>query len=272
MHPLTRIAIDIFVIRPLIVLKPFAMVFACVLAINFYFKMVCLQERVDYLERKGQISVYTISDEFMTSRKLLRLDPISSTNDIPLWYHEGGKRIPEPLLIAISETVLEAMPNVQNTQNMVNLILETTMVETDMGESNFKLTAKRYNNHGIAQFRLDTARFLIDWLEKNDKEAHESLMKFYMKEKSLSFNVTHNIPFSLALMVQYYKHREPELEKKINSISQRAKLWKSVYNTPAGAGTVSRYVKKVSTFYRSSRAKESATSISDSIKVFTFTS
>lgn len=167
---------------------------------------------------------------------------------IPIWLYEGGKRLDEKLIRQTIRAVVLRFPNLKHTQDLQDLLFETMLVESNLMGVPQKLLEK-YNNFGIAQFRMDTAEETIDWLRHVRKDAYDVLMTLYKRELSLKDNLRQNIPFSVALMAQYYWRVAPDIYPNITTMKDRGILWKSVYNTPKGLGTVNAYMARVKKYY-----------------------
>lgn len=167
---------------------------------------------------------------------------------IPIWCYKGGKRLNEDLVRRTIKAVVMRFPNLKHTKDLQDLLFETMLVESNL----MSLPAEKlegYNNIGIAQFRMDTASDTMKWLKKVRKDAYDVLMTLYKREMSLKDNLRYNIPFSIGLMAQYYWRVAPDIYPNITSLENRGILWKSVYNTRKGLGTVNAYVGRVNKYY-----------------------
>lgn len=171
----------------------------------------------------------------------------SNLDEINVVTHQGGSIMDTEQVKKCINEVLTTLPNIKPTKELKQLIYETMITETNLGETDFR-KGNKSGNYGVGQFTLSTAKYMVGWLRKNDKLTHTVLMKYYDKDKSLKHNVTYNVSFSIGLMAQYYLHREPKLYQKIQCIDARAKLWKRVYNTYKGTGSPSTYKRRVNQF------------------------
>ena len=150
--------------------------------------------------------------------------------------------------------VINKLPNLDASKNrLTDLVLETFIVETHLGKSNYAESAKR-NNFGIAQIRADTAEDVLKILRK-DKKTYNELMSFYNFNMSLRDNLLYNVKFSIAMCSEYYYLRNSNLYNEIHTLRHRAKQWKKNYNTYKGAGSVQIYVDRVEKFYKNQRIK-----------------
>ena len=165
-----------------------------------------------------------------------------------IWTHEGGSYVDELELYQTVHAVIWNQPNLPHTDEMVNLVYETLMVESNLGQVSYDYAARNWHNYGMAQIREDTAEYLIVWLHKVRRDAAFTLLQYYDTNLSLKDNLLTNVPFSIAVASQYYWHRIPDIQANITTPEDRAKVWKSVYNGP-GAGTVNIYLNRVKQHY-----------------------
>ena len=175
--------------------------------------------------------------------------PIPTKIEMPkVNIHKGSKILD---IQDVSQTIDHVFSNVSNLKekhSLKNLVLETMMVETHLGGAPYQSAEKRYRNYGIAQFREESAKYVLQLLKKRDKLAYDDLMKYYFKNKSLRYNISYNVPFSIGLCAEYYLTRDKNVNKKISTLSKRAQIWKKEYNTYKGLGTVNAYVSRVKQF------------------------
>ena len=169
-------------------------------------------------------------------------------------YHKGGEQLNYNQLKDTVIYVINKLPNLDASKNrLTDLVLETFIVETHLGKSNYTKSAKR-NNFGIAQIRADTAEDVLKILRK-DKKTYNELMSFYNFNMSLRDNLLYNVKFSIAMCSEYYYLRNSNLYNEIHTLRHRAKQWKKNYNTYKGAGSVQIYVDRVEKFYKNQRIK-----------------
>lgn len=162
-------------------------------------------------------------------------------------YHEGGE-VMNPLIIRkCIDDVLQCL-DIKSTDEFKKLIYETMIVETNLGGEKWSTGISKWRNYGIGQFTMRTAKYLLSWLKKTDYEAYTALMTYYNHERSLEYNITYNVSFSVGMIAHYYLHRAPNAIDIVGNLTARAKLWKRVYNTYKGSGTVHIYKKRVIEF------------------------
>ena len=116
------------------------------------------------------------------------------------------------------------------------IMFGTLSAETDMGA--FKGSSK----HGIAQITPIAFKFIKNNILK-DEELYNKLKKEGIDFKKISFNdLTNNHKASVVAMSLYYKYVAQT--KKINIKGKTpAQVWKTLYNTSAGAGTLNHFNK-----------------------------
>ena len=168
---------------------------------------------------------------------------------IRIWTHSGGKRLNTNHLTTTIEAVLQRMPNVKSSKKFTALILETFLVETDLGLADFEKAANRQRNYGIAQFTMGTAKDTLQYLKKTRSDVYEVVMDMYDRRLSLRDNLMYNTPFSIALCAQLYLRCIPDIHPNIHTVRQRATAWKVYYNSIYGQGTIQNYITKVN-YYR----------------------
>lgn len=193
------------------------------------------------------------------TQKPLRFRPIAEIRDddfgtaerkLPLTIYKGErKRLDEDTVRKTIKAVVLRFPNLRHTKDLQDLLFETMLVESNLlGISRKQL--EMYNNFGIAQFRMDTAKDTLNWLKTIRKDVYEVMMDLYEDDLNLKDNLRYNIPFAIAMMAQYYWRISPDIYPNITTLEKRGILWKSAYNTHKGLGTVNDYKNRVKKYYR----------------------
>lgn len=167
----------------------------------------------------------------------------SRRRDTPIKEHKGGKVLSEADMRATIKSVINRLPNLKYTKELEDLMFETVAAETNVGELKFSTGAKS-RNYGIAQLRLDNTKEILAWLKDVRPDVYREIDSFRDTHHDLLWNITYNVPFSLAMATQFYWKRAPDIYRYIGTQTKRAELWKAAYNTHAGAGTVSYYLKR----------------------------
>ena len=189
---------------------------------------------------------------------------VSDRLPIKIWSHHGRTMInPNDLKDTIA-AVLHRLANVKSNDNLRALVFETVIAETWMGQIDYSVAAKKFKNYGLGQFRLDTAKELIKWLKTTRPDVHDQVMSFYNKKMDLRDNLLSNVPFSIAMMVEYYIHRIPNIHANISTVRKRAECWSRIYNSSKGAGSILAYERRVKKFmsqYMTPPSKKEKTSV-----------
>lgn len=163
---------------------------------------------------------------------------------ITTFWHGGGERIDGKILVDLIDNVVDRMPNIPHTAEVKQLLLETLIVESGAGREKHSTGITKWKNYGIAQFRIDTAKDTLWWLDQVRSDAHLAIMELYDKKSTLEYNLTYNKAFSIGLMAQYYWRRIPDLQSNLSTVALRGEAWKAAYNTKLGLGTVNKYISR----------------------------
>lgn len=203
------------------------------------------------------VATYHKAPEAIHQHKLHQMAPKELSDpiykkQIRIHRHLGGSQLDHDDIVETTEVILQELPNMQAAPHLVALILETMIVETNMGGASYNYSQKHWKNYGIGQFTLTSANDTLNWVKKYHPETHEALMNYYNHELSFKDNVISNVPFCIALISQYYLQRtKNSLSKKhLGTLAKRAQVWNIVYNTAAGSGTPSIYIQRVNRYYK----------------------
>ena len=174
-----------------------------------------------------------------------------SHGKIKIWKHNGGSSLKHEDVLSTIRYVLHDMPNIKETEHTVALVLETLIVESNVGAASYTYAATKWKNYGIAQFTRSSAEDTMNWCKRRDPAAYKVLMKYYNRNISLVDNLMMNVPFCIALVSQYYLQRANVdlTSKHVGTVQQRAKIWNIAYNTAAGNGMPQVYVQRVQTYW-----------------------
>lgn len=184
-----------------------------------------------------------------------RYDPIE-IGKLSVRWHPGGKAIDIDKMRETISYVIGKMPNLYNDIDFEELILETMIVETRLGAEKWSTGISKWKNYGIVQWRPASAEDTLDWLKIIRPDVHRAVMSFYDRKQDMIYNLTYNVPFSTALIAQYYWRRIPDIYAHVGSLEERAIAWKSEANSSRGLGTVNVFIKRV-TAYKNALANES---------------
>lgn len=169
--------------------------------------------------------------------------------------HSGGRQLKHSEVKETVTNVLENLDNLNhiNQSNLRDLVLETMIVETLVGKSKYDYSSTNYRNYGIAQIRTETAKDVLDWLQRKDPNTYTKVVSLMNSKVSLKQNLLSNVPFSIAICAEYYLRRNSNLHLDIRTLEARAHQWKKNYNTYKGLGTVQIYCQRVQDYYSKHR-------------------
>ena len=171
-----------------------------------------------------------------------RFDTAKDTKII-VWSWEGGATVKKEQLAQTIEAVHERLSIVpKGSADHVALLMETSAVESSRG---YIVRQVGGPARGIFQMEPTTERCMRSWLKDNFPRVHDEVMAFYDKKKSPEWNLTHNVPYNVAMSTAYYWRRMGDsLAGNITTLEDRAKVWKTHYNTYLGKGSIAGYIKK----------------------------
>lgn len=171
-----------------------------------------------------------------------RFDTARDTKII-VWSWEGGATVKKEQLAQTIEAVHERLSIVpKGSADHIALLMETSAVESSRG---YIVRQVGGPARGIFQMEPTTERCMRSWLKDNFPRVHDEVMAFYDKKKSPEWNLTHNVPYNVAMSTAYYWRRMGDsLAGNITTLEDRAKVWKTHYNTYLGKGSIAGYIKK----------------------------
>lgn len=164
----------------------------------------------------------------------------------PRWLEwKGGKRISIKKLAEIVRIVFKRMPHVRTTDEAVALLVETAIAESSGG---FYISP-RGGDHGVFQIRTKVAEETLAWIKSEHPDIYAAVMLFRSPKKTLEQDLDANIPFGAAMAItEYWRKAGPDWHGEIQDLRSRAIMWKSVYNSRKGAGTVADYEKRTADY------------------------
>ena len=171
-----------------------------------------------------------------------RFDTAKDTKII-VWSWEGGATVKKEQLAQTITAVHERLSIVpKGSKDHVALLMETSAVESSRG---YIVRQVGGPARGIFQMEPATEQCMRSWLKDNFPRVHDEVMAFYDKKKSPEWNLTHNVPYNVAMSTAYYWRRMGDsLAGNITTLEDRAKVWKTHYNTYLGKGSIAGYIKK----------------------------
>ncbi len=167
---------------------------------------------------------------------------------------KGGNCIVKEDLEAITRNVFKLMPHIRTTDESVALVVETAIAESDGG----RIVSNKFGDHGVFQIKVRVSKDLFDWLKNNHKDIHDAIMALRNSDLSEKDNLEQNIPYACAICItEYWRKAGSQYYMHISSLEDRGKMWKSVYNTYKGYGTVHAFVRRNETY----KTKETAVAV-----------
>lgn len=144
----------------------------------------------------------------------------------------------------LSKTIRSVIKNLGITTDprVHDLLLETCAVESDLGR-----IVKQYHGPALSVYQIlpSTYRSTLRQLRKYHPELYTKVMAYYDQTKDQQYNYTKNVPFTTAISLVYYHFAtDGKLAQYVKTRQARAVLWKRVYNTSHGRGTVAGYLSK----------------------------
>ena len=159
--------------------------------------------------------------------------------------YKGGKSINIKELESTVKSTLATLPHIKKGKAATKLVVETLIAESDGG----RILDEGSGDYGIAQFRINSAKDTLGWLKEQHKDVYDILVKYYDDDISLTDNLRYNVRFSIALCVtEYWRKSGGDFYRYCDTIENRGRLWKTLYNTIYGAGTPKDYIERVVDF------------------------
>lgn len=158
------------------------------------------------------------------------------------WY--GGQAMDRIALRRTIEFVtLHLMPDGSwCSQGVHDLLMETAAVETALGS-----IVRQHKGPALSVWQILGFNFveIRDYFAKYNPELLERAMFFYNQDYSEEWNRVYNIPWTASMSLLFYeKATKGAFLEHLGSIESRGRLWKRIYNTRLGKGTVEGYKKR----------------------------
>lgn len=165
-----------------------------------------------------------------------------SSKSIPTGYFKARKKqITRGELKEIIYKTLDYLPYASTWENVITLLLETAIVESNRGKF---VTNKRSSAVGIWQILPSTAEDCHRFL-RYYPSLYKKVMALYDKKQETKWNLIHNMPYAVAIAYTVYWRRVVDLDKKCGTLKERGILWKTYYNTYKDRnGNVELYINK----------------------------
>lgn len=158
------------------------------------------------------------------------------------WY--GGKAMERGQLRQTLRRVTETlMPDGRwSTTKVHDLLMETAAVETALGE-----IVRQKNGPALSVWQILGFNFveIQEYFSKKDPQLLARAMLFYNAGQPESWNRVHNVPWTAAMSLLFYeKATQGAFLTRLDTLESRGRLWKQIYNTRLGKGTVEAYVQR----------------------------
>ena len=154
---------------------------------------------------------------------------------------KGGRKLPKDELERIARNTFKLMPHIKTNDDNVALVVETAIAESDGG----RIITNKFGDHGVFQIKVRTSKDLLKWLKYGHKDIHEAIVAMRNPRWSEKDNLQKNIPYACAICItEYWRKAGSQYYLYISSLEERGKMWKSVYNTHRGYGTVDSFIKR----------------------------
>lgn len=164
---------------------------------------------------------------------------------IVVWSWKGGNTIRKEQLERTIMAVLLRLPKTTSDWSAVQLLLETSAVESNRGVHVTQL--KSGPARGIYQMEINTIEDTLSWLKKYHRDQYKEVQVFYNRKESKEWNYKYNVPWQTAMAISYYWRMSygNDAIKNATSVENRAKLYKKVWNTHKGATSIATYYEKI---------------------------
>ena len=188
-------------------------------------------------DRKFSIR-YTVSEDSWNQRYGASETPFAGW--MTSW--KGGKRLTERQLEDLARRVFKHLPHIRTTRALLDLVVETAVAESDGG----RIVKNSFGDYGVFQMKPWVAKESLAWLKANHKDVYRAIMNLRDRRLSEKDNLVRNLPYATAMCVTYYWRRagDSALRRRIETQHERAVMWKSLYNTRKGYGTVAAYIER----------------------------
>ena len=148
-------------------------------------------------------------------------------------------------IIATIDEVRNQLTLVPNVSSVSTLVYRTFVHESLLGSINFT----NNNGQGIGQLTLKHAKDVLKRLSRRSPENFAIIAEISeisdplaLSDKDLLKELHTNLKLQAALCILTYWFRDPVFWQSAGSLEQDAELWKQLYNTRLGRGTVEAFI------------------------------
>ena len=149
-------------------------------------------------------------------------------------------------ILATIEDVRNMLTLVPNDDRVSNLVYRTFTHESLLGTIDFT----NANGQGIGQLTLKHAKDILKRLSKRSPENFAIIAEISgiknllsLSDKEMLRELHTNLKLQVALCITTYWFRDPMFWQKAGNLEDDARLWKELYNTRLGKGTVEAFIK-----------------------------
>lgn len=163
----------------------------------------------------------------------------------------GGTELPYNDLYKTVEELVNAFPyEIKDKKGFISLIIETAATESFFGK---EITQRRGPALGV--FQMEPATYTC--IQDNYLKYNNSIRLYILgyKDRSLSNidNLKTNIPYQTAYAITLYARYGAHEIEDLSSINVRAQIYKQIWNTYKGSGSVEKFLAdasdKLNTYY-----------------------
>ena len=149
------------------------------------------------------------------------------------------------VIVATIKDVRNRLTLVPNDDRVSNLVYRTFTHESLLGTIDFT----NANGQGIGQLTLKHTKDVLKRISKRSPENFRIISELSeiknlleLSDKEMLKELHTNLKLQVALCILTYWFKDPKFYQNAGSLEQDAKLWKQLYNTELGKGTVEAFI------------------------------
>lgn len=198
----------------------------------------------DILNEKN---ILTPIEECSDNKRACRWAQGERNPDAMLRYTKSSKNLTSGrfAIIATIEDVRNMLTLVPNDDRVSMLVYRTFTHESLLGTIDFT----NANGQGIGQLTLKHAKDVLKRLSRRSPENFRIISELSeiknlleLSDKEMLKELHTNLKLQVALCITTYWFKDPMFWQKAGSLEADAKLWKNLYNTELGRGTVEAFI------------------------------
>jgi len=216
-------------------------------------------------DQPSQVEVITVKSHEVTDTLVIEsvITPIEECDDNPracrwaqgkhnanavLRYTKTSENLTSgrSAILATIEDVRNMLTLVPNDDRVSMLVYRTFTHESLLGTIDFT----NANGQGIGQLTLKHAKDILKRLSKRSPENFAIIAEISgiknllsLSDKEMLRELHTNLKLQVALCITTYWFRDPMFWQKAGNLEDDARLWKELYNTRLGKGTVEAFIK-----------------------------